>query len=64
MQFCEIIDRACDGIRPNDYLTMYDEFVSNLASLEDKYPYALKTYLSPTHKKMRLWVKALQLRKI
>ena len=59
LQFCDLIDEACDGIKSNNYLAMYSSLVSNLEELTPRYPQALKDYLVPTVQKMRLWVQAL-----
>jgi hypothetical protein len=60
LQFCELIELACEGIAPASYLDMYDEFSANLSSLEHAYPPSLRDYLIPTAQKMRHWVTTLR----
>jgi hypothetical protein len=60
IQFCELIEMACEGIAPGTYLDMYDAFTFNLANLEHRFPPALREYLIPTTKKMKHWVEALR----
>ena len=49
-------------VKKADYLSMYDQLTKSLDSLKKEYPYALRAYLIPTVKKMKLWVKALKLK--
>jgi hypothetical protein len=62
LQFCDLIDAVCENVKPDDYLTMYEQFVENLKKLEKHYPPALKDYLIPTCDKMARWTQALRLR--
>ncbi len=64
LQFCDIIDKACENIKPTDYLDMYEQLVTNLQKLESVYPVALKDYLKPTCARMGLWTKALRLKSV
>jgi hypothetical protein len=60
LQFCDLVQQACEGIASNDYLSMYEAFVENLEDKSSSFPAALKTYMIPTYRKMRLWVTALR----
>lgn len=64
LQFCNLIDKACETIKKNSYLLMYEQFVNNLEALKKEYPESLKKYLLPTVKKMKTWVAALKLKNI
>ena len=60
LSFCDLLDRACEDIRPSDYLTMYENLVENLNGLTEQYPLPLRTYLQLIARKMGLWVEALK----
>lgn len=64
LQFCDLIDLACREIKKDSYLSMYEQLTVNLGKLEPQYPEALKTYLVPTVKKMKAWVRALKLKEV
>lgn len=64
LQFCDLVDKACEGIKKDSYLSMYDQFVYNLDSLKKGYPESLKNYLLPMVEKMKAWVAALKLKNI
>ena len=64
IRFCDLIDKACEAIKKDSYLSMYDQFVCNLDSLKKDYPESLKNYLLPTVNKMKTWITALKLKDI
>ena len=59
VKFCELIEHACETIKPGSYFDMYGEFVDNIFHLENIYPEEMKAYLLQLREKMQLWVKAL-----